>query len=175
MIWRISGRQIFLDLKFHDIPNTIAGALRSVARLPIGLVDIHASAGSRAMEEAARIQSSRSDLGVIAVTRLTSAEDGPAGFADVRNLAEAASLAGLFGVVCPAAAASDLRETYGDRLARVVPGIRPVGSASHDQIHVATPEGAVQSGAHWIVVGRAITQAADPAAEARRIIASLEV
>ena len=169
------GKRIFLDLKFHDIPNTVAGALRSVARLPIGLVDIHASAGSRAMEEAARIQSARGDLGVIAVTRLTSAEDGPADFSDVRNLAEAAARAGLFGVVCPAAAASDLRETYGDRLARVVPGIRPAGSASHDQIHVATPEGAVRSGAHWIVVGRAITQAADPAAEARRIIASLEV
>ena len=170
-----SGKRVFLDLKFHDIPNTVAGAVRAAARLPIGLVDIHASAGLKAMEEAARAQGERDDLGVLAVTRLTSAADGPGDFDDVRRLAEAAVQAGLFGVVCPAAASSVLRDRYGDRLARVVPGIRPSGVAAHDQIHVATPEGAVRSGAHWIVVGRAITQADDPAAAARQIIASLEV
>lgn len=170
-----SGKRIFLDLKFHDIPNTVAGALRSAARLPVGLVDLHASAGPKAMEAAARAQGERDDLGVIAVTRLTSAADGPADFDDVWRLADGAAEAGLFGVVCPAAASSILRDRFGDRLARVVPGIRPSGTDAHDQVHVATPEGAVRSGAHWIVVGRAITQADDPAAAARRIVASLEV
>jgi|WetSurMetagenome_2_1015567.scaffolds.fasta_scaffold229286_2 orotidine-5'-phosphate decarboxylase len=169
------GRRIFLDLKFHDIPNTVAGAVRSAARLPVGLVDIHASAGSKAMEEAARAQADRDDFGVIAVTRLTSAEGGPVDFGDVERFAEDAVKAGLFGVVCPSGATAILRDRYGDRLARVVPGIRPVGLSSHDQVHVATPEGAVNAGAHWIVVGRAITRAPDPAAAARGIIASLEV
>jgi len=169
------GKRIFLDLKFHDIPNTVAGAIRSAARLPISLVDLHASAGQRAMEEAARLQNERPGLGVIAVTRLTSAEEGAADFSDVERMAEAAAKAGLFGVVCPADAAPALRRQYGDLLARVVPGIRPAGVDAHDQVHVATPQGAIRAGAHWIVVGRAITQAPDPAEAARRIIDSLEV
>ncbi len=167
------GKRIFLDLKFHDIPNTVAGAVRAVARLPVALVNLHAAAGAAAMEAAAEAARDRSDLGLLAVTRLTSDARGGEGFDDVVEQAEAAARAGFFGVVCPAAAAPLLETRYGDSLARVCPGIRPRGADAHDQVHVATPEGAVAAGAHWIVVGRAITQASDPAAAARRILEAL--
>ena len=167
------GKRIFLDLKFHDIPNTVARAVAAAARLPVQLIDIHAAAGMRALEAAHKASSGRSDLGLLAVTRLTSEEADEGGFDDVARLAEMASRAGLFGVVCPAAAASRLRACHGDSLARVCPGIRPRGSDAHDQVHVATPEGAVASGAHWIVVGRAVTQAPDPIRAVREILAGM--
>ncbi|MBM3286889.1 MAG: orotidine-5'-phosphate decarboxylase [Candidatus Eisenbacteria bacterium] len=167
------GKQVFLDLKLHDIPNTVAGAVASVTRLPVRLLTMHASAGPKAMEAASRAAAERDDFGVLAVTRLTSDATGGSDFADVARFAEGAAQAGLFGVVCPAAAAPLVRERFGDRLARVVPGIRPRGVEAHDQVHVATPEKAIAAGAHWIVVGRAITRADDPAAAARGILAAL--
>jgi len=169
------GKKIFLDLKFHDIPNTVVGAVKSVARLPIHMINMHAAAGEKAMKAANEAISSRPGLGLIAVTRLTSQAEGGSDFSDVLKAAEAASAAGLFGVVCPAPTAGMLRERFGDRLARVCPGIRPTGTASNDQVHVATPEGAVAAGADWIVVGRPITQASDPAAAAREIQSRLAI
>lgn len=163
------GKKIFLDLKFHDIPNTVARAVEAASKLPVGLMTLHASAGSKVMKAAQEVVANRSDIGLLAVTRLTSDERGEAGYADVEALAREASGAGIFGVICPAPSASRLREIFGDDLARVCPGIRPAGAESNDQVHVATPDGAVAAGAHWIVVGRPITRAADPAAAARAI------
>jgi len=167
------GKRIFLDLKFHDIPNTVAGAVSSASKLPIQLLNLHASAGSKAMEAAQAAAADRSDLGIIAVTRLTSDDSALSDFADVERFAEQAARAGLFGVVCPAAASPILRSRYGDSLVRVCPGIRPAGGEARDQVHVSTPEGAVAAGAHWIVVGRPITRAPDPALAARGILESL--
>jgi orotidine-5'-phosphate decarboxylase len=163
------GKKIFLDLKFHDIPNTVARAVEAASRLPVGLMTLHASAGSKVMKAAQEAVAGRPDIGLLAVTRLTSDERGDSGYADVEALAREAFGAGIFGVICPAPSASRLRELFGDDLARVVPGIRPAGADSNDQVHVATPDGAVAAGAHWIVVGRPITRAADPAAAARAI------
>jgi orotidine-5'-phosphate decarboxylase len=168
------GKRIFLDLKFHDIPNTVAGAVANAAELPVQLVNLHAEAGEAALAAAAQAASARPDLGVLAVTRLTSTEASPGLLEEIMELAARAHRAGLFGVVCPASAAPALRERYGDQLARVVPGIRPQGSSADDQSLVATPRSAVASGAHWIVVGRPITRAADPAAAARRIREEIE-
>ncbi|MFB3906838.1 MAG: orotidine-5'-phosphate decarboxylase [Candidatus Eisenbacteria bacterium] len=169
-----TGRRIFLDLKFHDIPNTVAGAVRSAARLPVGLMNLHAAAGPAAMEaarDAAReAAAARGPLGLLAVTRLTSLVEGGSDFADVEAAAERAAEAGLFGVVCPAPAAPRLRARFGDRLALVCPGIRPAGSDRNDQAQVATPAGAIASGADWIVVGRPVTRAADPASAVREIL-----
>jgi orotidine-5'-phosphate decarboxylase len=167
------GKRIFLDLKFHDIPNTVAGAVKTASKLPVQLLNLHASAGVKAMEAAQAAAAERSDLGIIAVTRLTSDESAPSGFADVERFAEQAARAGLFGVVCPAGAAPILRSRYGDSLVRVCPGIRPAGGEIHDQVHVSTPEGAFAAGAHWIVVGRPITRAADPGLAARGILEAL--
>ena len=167
------GKKIFLDLKFHDIPNTVAHAVAAAAALPVGMIDLHASAGLKTLRAAQEAIQDRTDIGLLAVTRLTSDEGGEAGFADVERMAADAVEAGIFGVVCPAAAAGRLRGLYGDRLARVVPGIRPPGADANDQVHVATPAGAVEAGAHWIVIGRPITRAADPAAAARAIATSI--
>jgi orotidine-5'-phosphate decarboxylase len=167
------GKRIFLDLKFHDIPNTVARAVEATAKLPVGMINLHASAGPKVMKAAQEVIAGRSDVGLLAVTRLTSDERGDAGYTDVERLAGEALACGIFGVVCPAPAASRLRELFGDGLARVCPGIRPAGVQADDQIHVATPAGAVEAGAHWIVVGRPITRALDPAAAARGIAESM--
>lgn len=169
------GKKIFLDLKFHDIPNTVVGAVSSVSRLPIQMVNMHAAAGEKAMREANEAIKSRSGLGLIAVTRLTSQAEGASDFSDVLRAAESTASAGLFGVVCPAPSASMLREKFGEKLARVCPGIRPAGTAANDQVHISTPEGAVEAGADWIVVGRPITKAADPARAAMEIQARLAI
>jgi orotidine-5'-phosphate decarboxylase len=167
------GKRIFLDLKFHDIPNTVARAVAAAARLPVGLINLHASAGPKVMSAAQEVVAGRPDVGLLAVTRLTSDERGDPDYADVEQLAAQAFEAGFFGVVCPAPAAERLRRRFGDDLARVCPGIRPAGAGADDQVHIATPGGAVAAGAHWIVVGRPITGAADPAEAARAIAASI--
>jgi orotidine-5'-phosphate decarboxylase len=167
------GKKIFLDLKFHDIPNTVAGAVSAVARLPVHLVNMHAASGPDAMRAAREAVAGRTDLGLLAVTRLTSQAAGARDFSDCEAAAQGACAAGFYGVVCPAQAASRLRERFGERLAYVVPGIRPAGSGSDDQVHIATPQGAVTAGADWIVVGRPITRASDPAAAAHAIQLSL--
>jgi orotidine-5'-phosphate decarboxylase len=164
------GKRLFLDLKFHDIPNTVAGAVRSVARLPVQLLTMHAAAGEEAMRAAAEAAGARDDLGILAVTRLTSVAGVSPDFTDVEEAAAAAAASGLFGVVCPAAAAPRLRDRFEGKLRRVCPGIRPGGAVRDDQVHVATPASAVAAGADWIVVGRPITRQPDPAVAAVAII-----
>jgi orotidine-5'-phosphate decarboxylase len=172
------GLPIFLDLKLHDIPNTVAGALRSLAPLAPSIVNVHAG-GGRAMLAAARA-ACPPPTRLIAVTVLTSLDvadlqemgvaDGPK--AQVARLAALAESEGLDGVVCSAAEVAKLRATWPHGLL-VVPGIRPEGAAIGDQKRVMTPREAIAAGASLIVIGRPITAAQDPAAAAAAIAASL--
>lgn len=167
------GAEVFLDLKFHDIPNTVAGAVRSAASLGVRLLTVHASGGEpmlRAAQEAA--SAAGGDCRLLAVTVLTSHD--AAGLAaawgrealdverEVVRLAETAADAGLHGVVCSGAEAGAVREACGDRLALLVPGIRLAGGSSHDQRRVMTPAAAQAAGARYLILGRAVTAAADP-------------
>lgn len=176
------GTPVFLDLKFHDIPNTVAGAVRSTLPLRPFMLTVHALGGAammRAAATAAREAGAERPL-VIAVTVLTSLGDvdltalgligGPAGAA--RRLAALARESGLDGVVCSPLEAADLRLRFGADFRLVVPGIRPTLTAD-DQQRVQTPRGALASGADWLVIGRPITGAPDPVAAARSIAASL--
>jgi orotidine-5'-phosphate decarboxylase len=179
------GSEVFLDLKFHDIPNTVAGAVRSAARLGVRLLTVHASGGAamvRAATDAAR-EVAGDRCGVLAVTVLTSL-DAPAVAAawgrptvevrdEVLRLAALAAEAGAHGVVCSGQEAGLVREAHGDRLATLVPGIRPAGGAAQDQARVVTPADAARAGARYVVLGRAVTGTADPAAALRAIRAEL--
>ncbi len=178
---------LFLDLKYHDIPNTVAGAVRAAVQLRPTILNVHA-AGGAAMMEAARhaAEDEAARLGVrrplvIAVTVLTSLDDadigsvgqkGPATEQVVR-LARLARDCGLDGVVCSPFEIVPIREACGPGLTLVVPGIRPAGAAKDDQKRVMTPAEALAAGADWLVIGRPITGAPDPAAAARRISAEL--
>ena len=173
---------LFLDLKFHDIPNTVAGAVRAASALTPAILNVHA-AGGRAMMEAARDAAAESTSApwVLAVTVLTSLDaidlsdigaNGAPGEQALR-LATLAQTAGLDGVVCSAQEISTLRAECGPDFKLVVPGIRPQGSVSDDQKRTMTPVEAVQRGADVLVIGRPITAAPDPAAAAQAIIAEL--
>ena len=167
------GFEVFLDLKFHDIPNTVAAACRAAAGLGVWMLNVHASGGRRMMAAA---QAALADLPkpplLIAVTVLTSmsAEDlGEVGISaapadQVLRLARLAHACKLDGVVCSAQEAAMLRAELGAGFRLVTPGIRPAGAESGDQRRVMTPKAAVDAGADYLVVGRPITQAADPAA-----------
>ncbi|MBR0681475.1 orotidine-5'-phosphate decarboxylase [Roseomonas eburnea] len=174
---------VFLDVKLHDIPNTVAGALRSLLPLRPAMVTLHAGGGP-AMLAAARTEAEKAGADrplLLAVTVLTSMDaaalaatgvaDAPA--AQVLRLARMAVGAGADGLVCSPQEAALLRAELGPGPALVVPGVRPAGSAVGDQARVATPAEAVAAGADWIVVGRPITGAADPAATAAAIAASI--
>lgn len=174
------GYDVFLDLKYHDIPNTVAQACRAAARLGVWMLNVHAS-GGRAMMEAARAATvDHPRLKLIAVTLLTSmgpadmAEVGLAGTpeATVLRLATLARQAGLDGVVCSGLEAAALRTALGAGFCLVTPGIRPVAVAD-DQKRVLTPREAIAAGAHYLVIGRPITQAPDPEAALRAIAADL--
>ncbi len=178
-----SGRKIFLDLKFHDIPNTVAAAVRSAAELGVSMLTVHASGGSKmpqAAVEAAR-QSSARPL-VLAVTVLTSLSDsdlqelGIAGntLSQVRRLGALARSAGCGGLVASALEARELRRELGEGFAIVTPGVRPAGRAAGDQARVVTPREAIAAGATHIVVGRPILEAANPAQAAEAIVRELE-
>lgn len=177
-----SGFGIFLDLKFHDIPNTVAGACAAAAGLGVWMIDVHAL-GGRAMLEAARsaLSRRRSPPRLVAVTLLTSmgagemAEVGLAGSpqAAVEGLARLARACGLDGVVCSPQEASALRRQLGSGFWLVTPGIRPAGAAGDDQKRAATPREAVASGADYLVIGRPITRAPDPLAALRAIHAEI--
>lgn len=165
------GFRVFLDLKYHDIPNTVASACRSAAQLGVWMVNIHAS-GGKAMLEAAReaVPCAPEAPKLIAVTLLTSlgAEDladvGITGSPNevVLRLASLAQQCGLDGVVCSAREAAALRAACGPAFCLVTPGIRPAGAATNDQQRVATPAAAIASGSSYLVIGRPITSAADP-------------
>ncbi len=186
--WMVErGFRVFLDLKFHDIPNTVAQACAAATRLGVWMLNVHA-AGGAAMLEAAReaVARTAAELGrprplLIAVTVLTSLADGdleaiglagPATAAATR-LARLAQRAGLDGVVCSAQEAASLRAACGPAFRLVTPGIRPAGSAPDDQSRIVTPEAAVAAGADYLVVGRPITQAPDPLAALAAINASI--
>jgi orotidine-5'-phosphate decarboxylase len=171
-----AGVPVFLDLKLHDIPNTVAGAVRSLGALRPAMLTLHAG-GGRAMLEAAREAAGDDGPLLLAVSVLTSlsdaalAETGVAeGAADqVLRLARLAAGCGMGGLVCSPAEIGRVRTALGDRLALVVPGIRPADSARDDQARTATAADALRAGADWLVVGRPITAAADPVAAARAL------
>jgi orotidine-5'-phosphate decarboxylase len=174
---------IFLDLKLHDIPNTVAGAVEAVLPLRPALLTLHAAGGSKMIAAARRAaetaEGPRPNL--LAVTVLTSlsaaalAETGVPGMPaeQVLRLARRALSAGADGLVCSPLEVAMLRDALGDGPLLVVPGIRPVASLLDDQARTLTPHEAVAAGADWLVIGRPITEAADPAAAAEAIAASL--
>lgn len=179
---RETGRDVFLDLKLHDIPNTVRRAARAAAATGARLLTVHAS-GGRAMIAAA-VEGAGATCGVLAVTVLTSLDAGELGEAwgrpapdvgaEVVRLAALARASGAHGVVCSGQEARAVRDATGGALALCVPGIRLAGGAEHDQRRVVTPLAAAAAGASYLVLGRAVTGAADPAAVLERIEAELE-
>lgn len=177
-----SGRKVFLDLKFHDIPNTVAGAVTEAAKLKVAMMTVHAAGGSKMLRAAAEAASqSVAKPMVLAVTVLTSLSDADlqeqgitAGVqTQVLRLAGMAVQAGCGGIVASAQEASHLRQTLGTGFAIVTPGVRPTGGDAGDQARVVTPKAAMTAGATYIVVGRPITGAADPSTAAAAILAEL--
>jgi len=178
------GLPVFLDLKFHDIPNTVVGAVRAAAQLGVSILNVHAQGGAtmmRAAVEAARNVSPSTK--VIAVTMLTSLSDEdlpsvgltPPVADQVLRLASLAQQCGLHGVVCSAHEIGRLRRELGPDFLLVVPGIRPAGSQAGDQRRVMGPAEALAAGADVLVIGRPITGAPDPALAARDIAQSLGI
>jgi orotidine-5'-phosphate decarboxylase len=173
-----SGVQVFLDLKLHDIPVTVAAAARAVARLRPGLLTVHAAAGAAAIKAAVQ---AAPDTKIVAVTILTSLagadldEIGLAGPVSdaVRRLASLAVTAGARGLVCSPQEVAAVRAEVGPQITLITPGVRPAGSDAHDQARIATPEEALRAGADLLVIGRPITRAADPGAAAASLAASL--
>ncbi|BCV61313.1 orotidine-5'-phosphate decarboxylase [Shewanella algae] len=177
------GFDLFLDLKFHDIPNTVAKAVTAAAEMGVWMVNVHASGGLAMMEAARRALLPYGDNAplLIAVTVLTSMSDdelkliGVAGSAEdqVRRLARLTQKAGLDGVVCSARESSMLKAELGADFKLVTPGIRPAGSDAGDQKRIMTPAEAMAAGSDYLVIGRPITQAADPLATLQAIHQSL--
>ena len=178
---------VFLDLKLHDIPNTVAGAVRAAVRCRADFITIHTSGGTammRAAIEAAQDAAAQLNcplpalLGVTVLTHMDDADlesvgqQKPAGD-QVLRLAQLADTAGLQGVICSPLEIASLRKKLSPRMKLVVPGIRPEGSAAGDQKRTLTPQAAAELGADYLVIGRPITQAADPAKAAQDILDSL--
>ena len=174
---------VFLDLKYHDIPNTVARAVRSAADLGVWMVDLHASGGLRMMEEAKRILEpyGKDAPLLIAVTVLTSMEDldllqigiNASPMEQVLRLAHLTQRAGLDGVVCSPQEVEILRNACGEEFKLVTPGIRPIGADFGDQRRVMTPTAAIRAGSDYLVIGRPITKADNPAEVLRFINASI--
>ena len=173
-----SGVQIFLDLKLHDIPATVASAVRAVARLRPQLITVHAAGGPAMIRAAVEAAPGTPIAAVTALTSL-SGEDldrigVPGGTADwVLRLAALAVDAGASGLVCSPREVAAVRDEVGPAITLITPGVRPAGTDTHDQARVATPEEALSAGADLLVIGRAITGAPDPGAAAAAIAASL--
>jgi len=183
---RDDGADVFLDLKLHDIPNTVAGAVQSAARLGVRLLTVHASGGAAMLQAAQEAASSTvgDACGLLAVTVLTSFDGESLGRAwgradvdverEVVRLAGDAAVAGLHGVVCSGAEVGAVRSAYGERLALLVPGIRLAGGSTHDQRRVMTPSRAQAAGASYLILGRAVTAAADPRRAMATVLAELD-
>jgi orotidine-5'-phosphate decarboxylase len=177
-----SGRKVFLDLKFHDIPNTVAEAVKSAAELQVSMLTVHASGGSKMLKAAAEAaaQSAARPM-ILAVTVLTSLADadlheiGVAAnvLTQVLRLGSLARLAGCGGLVASAHETRELRRELGEGFAIVTPGVRPTGSAAGDQVRVLTPKEAITAGATYLVVGRPILEATDPVKAAQQIVAEI--
>lgn len=177
------GFDVFLDLKFHDIPNTVAGACAAAADLGVWMVNVHALGGRRMMEAArAAIETRKHQPLLTAVTILTSMgeedllEIGLSGdsASNVARLARLAQDSGMNGVVCSPLEVAMLRSQCGDGFLCVTPGIRPAGSATNDQKRITTPVEALASGASYLVIGRPITAAEDPLGTLQQINASIK-
>jgi orotidine-5'-phosphate decarboxylase len=179
---REAGCDVFLDLKLHDIPNTVRGAARSAARLGASLLTVHATGGVEMV--AAAVEGAGESLGILGVTVLTSFDDASLGAAtgrsgvrvadEVARLAEVAAAGRAHGIVCSGAEVRAVRERFGESLAALVPGIRMSGGAAHDQRRVVTPSEAASAGARYIVLGRAVTSAADPRVAMDGVLADLQ-
>jgi orotidine-5'-phosphate decarboxylase len=176
-----SGRRVFLDLKYHDIPNTVGAAVAEAEKLGVSMLTVHAAGSGKMLRAAADAAKVRPDLMVLAVTVLTSMDGqdlekiGVRGSVEdsVVRLATLALANGCQGVVTSAREASTIRSELGHNFAIVTPGVRPAGSSVGDQVRVVTPAEAIAAGASHIVVGRPITEAPDPAAEARAILGQI--
>jgi orotidine-5'-phosphate decarboxylase len=177
------GSAIFLDLKFHDIPNTVAHAVKSAAGLGVAMTTLHACGGPVMLEAAAKAAetSGNKDLLLLAVTVLTSMDEAQLTStgvtvepeAQVLRLAGLAAEAGIGGIVCSPREINVVRSAYGKKLRLVTPGVRPIWSAAGDQKRVMTPAEAIQTGADWLVIGRPITAAADPKEAYARVVAEI--
>lgn len=183
------GKRIFLDLKFHDIPNTMAGACRTAAQYGVDLLTVHAAAGQAALvaaREAAEAGAAAAGVAppqVIAVTVLTSLSSRalayelkvPLELTDYAlQMALLAQESGLSGVVCSPQEAAQLRQSLGPSFALVCPGVRPTWASKNDQSRAMTPADAIRAGATYLVIGRPITQAADPVAAFEAVCQELE-
>ena len=177
------GFEVFLDLKFHDIPNTAAGAVRSAAELGVWMVNVHAGGGRRMMEACREVLNSRNGHVPLltAVTVLTSLEQEDLQevgvdiepMVQVQRLARLTQECGLDGVVCSAREAKALRSALGEEFMLVTPGIRPADSSPDDQKRILAPQQAIENGSNYLVVGRPITSAAEPAQALAAILESL--
>ncbi|WP_281253734.1 Orotidine 5'-phosphate decarboxylase [Sporomusa silvacetica DSM 10669] len=181
---REKGKDVFLDLKMHDIPNTVAQGAASLTRLGVAMINVQASGGPAMMRAAAeQVAETAASLNIprpklIAVTVLTSMNDtewaalrsATSISEQVVHLAKLAQDAGLDGVVASPQEAEQIRKVCGEDFAIVTPGVRPQGSALNDQSRVATPVDALQAGAHYLVIGRPITKAENPRAAALSIL-----
>jgi len=184
---RSAGADVFLDLKFHDIPNTVARAVGAAVRLDVQMLTLHASGGRAMMEAAARAAADEAKrqgrkapllLGVTVLTSLSSNDlselgMGPNIGAQVERLALLATQSGLGGLVCSPLELVFLRQLVPRGVQLVTPGIRPSGSGGDDQKRTLSPKEAMESGADWLVIGRPICAAKDPRAAAQGILASL--
>ena len=178
---RERGKQVFLDLKWHDIPNTVAGAVAAAADAGVALATVHLSGGARMLDAA--VGARRAGLRLVGVGVLTSF--GPSDFGLVvgrpvtdlaeeqRRMVRAGMAAGLDGYVTAAAEARAVRALAGDGAALVIPGVRRASDATQDQVRTATPREAVEAGADFVVVGRPVARAADPRAEALALAGEL--
>lgn len=176
------GCDVFLDLKFHDIPNTVAGGVRNAARMGARLVTVHAAGGSAMLDAA--VWAGGDSCGILAVTVLTSLDapevaaawgrtDSLNVSAEVVRLAELSAAAGAHGVVCSGREAAAVRRRFGADLAVLVPGVRQAGGAAQDQARVVTPREAADAGARYVVVGRMVTAAPDRCAAMEQVLRDL--
>ncbi|MCC9621383.1 orotidine-5'-phosphate decarboxylase [Thalassospira sp. MA62] len=182
-----TGMPIFLDVKYHDIPNTVAGAIRAVTPLGLKIVNVHATGGLDMMKragEAAREAADKAGVEVpwvIAVTILTSMDQGDLDDIGLKGpvedrvvkLAELTKKAGLDGIVCSALEITPVRMAVGSDFKLITPGIRPIWAASDDQKRIVDPAEAIEMGSDVLVIGRPITKADDPVAAARKIVAEI--
>jgi orotidine-5'-phosphate decarboxylase len=173
-------KRVFLDLKLHDIPNTVRGAAQSASSLGVELLTVHAVGGEAMLRAAVE---GGGATGILAVTVLTSMTQGDLEAArghavasvsdEVLRLARAADAAGAHGIVCAGSEVAAVRAAHGDRLHTLVPGIRLGGTPTHDQARVMTPREAAAAGASYVVIGRTVTAADDPPEAMRRVLAEL--
>lgn len=179
-----SGRRVFLDLKYHDIPSTVAAAVREAAGLGVSMLTVHALGGGRMLRRAAEAaRQANPSLQLLGVTVLTSMDDQDLEKVGIRGrvVDEASRLAALAlangcqGVVASALEASELRSELGEEFVIVTPGVRPAGQDHGDQSRVVTPAEAIAAGSTYIVVGRPITGAPNPAEEARSILEQMSL